>query len=190
MAPVLVIVSGPPGSGKTTLARRVGERVHLPVIVKDDFKEMLFDTLGWSDTARSKTLGSATWELLFLLMDRLLAGGASVIVESNFYPKFQGERILALQERHTFDVVELNCRCDPDLLAKRYRHRERHPGHDPDGTSYFTPEVGAELLTVHAPFGIGTLVEVDTDDPDKIDWDLIEAAIRTARGETNGSEDS
>ena len=189
MRPVLVAVSGPPGSGKTTLARELGEKVGLPVIAKDDIKEMLLDTIGWSTTEWSKTLGSATWELLFLLIDRMLAGEASLIVESNFYPDVHAERLQVMQKRHTFELVEVNCRCDPEVLAHRYRTRERHPGHDPDGTVYFTPELGAELLVTHGPLGIGTLLQVDTNDPDKIDWDRIVSAVRRARGERDGSQD-
>jgi adenylate kinase family enzyme len=37
--PLLVIVSGAPGSGKTTLAKRVGVALQLPVFTKDGFKK-------------------------------------------------------------------------------------------------------------------------------------------------------
>ena len=52
--PRLLIVNGLPGSGKTTLSRELAPRLGLPLISKDDIKELLFDQLGWSDREHSK----------------------------------------------------------------------------------------------------------------------------------------
>jgi predicted kinase len=65
--PLLVIVSGPPCSGKTTLARWLAKELALPLIAKDNIKELLFDHLGWSDRAWSKKLGRATYPLIYYL---------------------------------------------------------------------------------------------------------------------------
>jgi len=42
----LVIVGGAPGSGKTTLARKLAKRCAVPLIEKDDVKEAIADALG------------------------------------------------------------------------------------------------------------------------------------------------
>ena len=65
MKPLLIIISGPPCAGKTTLAKLLGERFALPVMGKDTLKELLFDTLGWQDRERSRAFGRASNELLF-----------------------------------------------------------------------------------------------------------------------------
>ena len=57
--PRLLIVNGLPGSGKTTLSRELAPRLGLPLISKDDIKELLFDQLGWSDREQSKRFGGA-----------------------------------------------------------------------------------------------------------------------------------
>lgn len=45
----LILVSGPPASGKSYLARLFAERLTLPLYSRDAIKETLFDTLGWSE---------------------------------------------------------------------------------------------------------------------------------------------
>ena len=49
--PLVVVVTGPPAAGKTTIAREVAARLRLPLITKDTIKEALFDGLGTADLA-------------------------------------------------------------------------------------------------------------------------------------------
>src|ERR1051325_9463166 len=82
--PLLVVVTGAPGSGKTRVAQAVAAELALPLLAKDDIKEPLFDTLGAGDRDWSRRLGAPTYEVLSALARRLLASGASCIVESTF----------------------------------------------------------------------------------------------------------
>ena len=43
--PLLVVVSGMPSSGKTTVAEELARRLRLPLIAKDAIKESLYETL-------------------------------------------------------------------------------------------------------------------------------------------------
>jgi 2-phosphoglycerate kinase len=52
--PLLVIITGPPAAGKTTLGRQLAGALSLPFIHKDGIKEILFDVLGWRDRAWSR----------------------------------------------------------------------------------------------------------------------------------------
>lgn len=44
--PVVIIVAGPPATGKTTLSRWLASELMLPLLNRDSIKEILFDTLG------------------------------------------------------------------------------------------------------------------------------------------------
>jgi Ni2+-binding GTPase involved in maturation of urease and hydrogenase len=55
---LLIVVSGLPASGKTTLARTLSDRLSLPVVERDRLAEVCFDALG---TQASVPLGSVSY---------------------------------------------------------------------------------------------------------------------------------
>lgn len=181
--PVLVIITGPPGSGKTTLGTHLGQVLRLPFIYKDGIKESLFDSLGWSDRAWSRRLGIASLDLLFYFVEAQLAAGCSHIVESNFYPEFHTSRFLALKDRYGFIPFQISCVTNGEVLYQRYTQRwesgNRHPGHV---EHVQLNEIRASLLKGRIePLNIGgTLYELDTTDFTCIDYDGLVNAIKLA----------
>jgi catechol 2,3-dioxygenase-like lactoylglutathione lyase family enzyme/predicted kinase len=179
----LIIVTGPPASGKTGLARRFAADLRLPLICRDDFKERLFDTLGWSDRAWSKRLGAASYELLWLALEQHLAVGNPVVVESNFRGELPAERYQQLAERYPFTPHQVNCVTDGVALVRRHAERsrsgERHPGHVDDRSD---DELRAELERGRLdplPIG-GEVIEVDTTDFAAIDYEGLLRRLRAA----------
>jgi hypothetical protein len=85
-APLVLIVTGAPASGKTILGRQLAAALGLPYFSKDLFKESLFDSLGWQDRAWSQRSGGASMDLLFRAAEVLLEAGQPVALECNFYP--------------------------------------------------------------------------------------------------------
>src|SRR5438552_4231834 len=96
----IVIVTGAPCTGKTTLGKRLADDLQLPFLSKDRIKETLFDTLGWSDREWSRKLGAATMEVLYSFMETELAAGRSFLVECNFKPEFDTSKFLRLKEKY------------------------------------------------------------------------------------------
>jgi predicted kinase len=124
--PLVVVVTGPPAAGKTTVARALSTRLRLPLIAKDTIKEALFDGLGAGDLAWSQRLGAGTYLAMLALAEDSVAAGASLILEANFVCGSEVERRLtALPAR----FVQIHCSAPLGVLLERYDRRERHPGH-------------------------------------------------------------
>jgi predicted kinase len=131
--PVVLVVTGPPGSGKTTVATALARELCVPYFSKDFFKESLFETLGWSDRAWSQRLGEASMALLFQTASAILRAGHSVVLESNFYARSDEPQLLALGVDFGCRFVQVVCTAPPEVLVERFVRREetgeRHPGH-------------------------------------------------------------
>lgn len=179
--PLLVIFTGLPCTGKTTLARRVAAEVGLPLLAKDDIKERLFASLGWSDREWSQKLGRATFDLMFYFIELELGAGRSLITEAPFFPQFHNETLRQIRQRHPCRMLVIECVADGAVLYQRFVRRsesgERHAGHV-DHTSY----AEAEALFRRGkrePLDIGGgYIEVDTSDFTRVDLEPILSAIQ------------
>ncbi|MEV0292908.1 AAA family ATPase [Nocardia sp. NPDC050710] len=82
--PTLVVVSGPPGAGKTTLAHALGTAVGCPVISRDEIKEgMAHATPGFTPDPVDD-LALPTLSVFFDVLTVLLRAGVTTIAEAAF----------------------------------------------------------------------------------------------------------
>lgn len=132
-APLLIIVTGPSATGKTTVSTHLAQALAMPVINRDTIKEILFDTLGWRDRAWSQALGVASYHVLYYCLEVLLGTQHSGIVESNFDHAIDTPKLQALIQKYRFTPLQILCRAAPAVVVERFRQRvdagERHPGH-------------------------------------------------------------
>jgi predicted kinase len=159
MPPVFVLVAGPPGSGKTTLAGPLAAKLSLPLIAKDVIKEVLMQTLGSpASVAQSRLLGRAAVETMLAIAQTV----PGAVLESNFAPYS-----VPLLKSLPGEIIEVRCRCPRELALARYRKRtaDRHPGH----LDNLRDEAELWNEELERPLGLGPVVEVDTSRPVDID---------------------
>lgn len=155
--PTLVVVTGMPSSGKTTVAEGLARQLRLPLLAKDAIKESLFASLGADDVHSSGRLGAASYGLIFALARIVLGSGASLIVEANFFR--DQEREFASLPTHR--LVQVHCDAPLPILLERYASRSRHPGHH---DAEKIKELPARFDSgVHGPLSLsGQMIQLDT----------------------------
>src|SRR5208282_812647 len=112
--PTLIVVSGPPGSGKTTLAHAIGRAVPCPAICRDEIKE------GLVHAERDKSIGGVsqrTFETFFGVLRLLLSAGVTVVAEAAFQDKLWRPGLEPLLGRADIRIV--HCIVDPALARER-----------------------------------------------------------------------
>lgn len=173
MSPLLVIVNGHPGTGKTTLAHRLAKELRIGVFCKDEGKEILFDRVGWSDKEWSQKLSLASYGIMDYVVENTLSVGARIVIESNFIASYDSERIAAMIEKYHARAVQILLYCDEDVRSKRFHDRQtsgnRHAGHHLlDMAQKHLDGVRRAPLALDAP-----LIELDTTDFDTIDYEEL-----------------
>lgn len=181
--PLVVVVTGPPASGKSTIAEAIARGLPAPLLAKDPIKEALFDGLGSGDAAWSRKLGIATYGILFLQLEQEIRAGRSCVLEANFDHDEASSELAALQARAPFRALQFVCTASRDVLLERYvaRSGSRHRGH--------VDEARLEDVTESIDAGRwraleldGELIQIDTTDWKDVDLDgLVRLAAERMR---------
>jgi predicted kinase len=176
--PLLLVVSGAPASGKTSVAEALATRLRIPIISKDTFKETLYETVGHGEAIEG-AIEQAALALLFSVVESQLAAGVSVVAESNFDASSDLEPFRRLCAAHELRLVQVHCTRDEERLVERFVGRieegKRHPGHgdEPEDADEVRAKIAAGVWeALDLP---GELLEFDKD---RDDLDELVARVR------------
>lgn len=159
--PLLVVVTGRPGSGKTTLSERLASELRLPLVSRDRIKEGRLHTEG-PDRADDRELVREVYEAFFQTVEYLLAARVSLVAEAAFQHKVWRPRILPLLE--VSEVRLVVCRTDPQTAHARMILRAKsdpvweryHPlpeGHRGAEEPYEAPDLDVPMMNVDTTQG-------------------------------------
>ena len=156
-----VVISGLPGSGKTTLGRRLAPALHLPLIDKDEILDRLFE---------SKGVGNGVWRrALSRESDAILqreAMGSNGAILASFWrvpgmPPDSGTPTDWLDAPY-HHVVNVHCVCEVEVAARRFLQRQRHRGHLDDQSSSADVLDSLQRLVQLPLLDIGSRLDVET----------------------------
>jgi predicted kinase len=174
----IIIVSGFPASGKTTISQELAKRLDLPLISADRIKERLSDQLGCSDHKWSMKLSRTAYDLIYLFIETVLKAKGSLIVEGYLKPEKATPKFLALKEKYGFDAFQVVCQAAIQVRLARFKERWetglRHRGHFDDARYENGQFKDGAYAGKAEPLGVpGKTIEVDSTNFDQVSVDEI-----------------
>ena len=175
-----VVVSGLPGSGKTTIARTLAPLLHLPLFDKDEFLERLFEARGVGDAVFRRELSRESDALL----QASVSSSDGAVVTSFWHvpgmPADSGTPTEWLRDLSK-TLVNVHCECPAEVSASRFVQRSRHRGHLDSSQSATEMLASIQTIPRHEHLGIGEPVVVATRQPVEPTFVLREVEAAFAR---------
>lgn len=165
--PLLIVVTGSPASGKTTLAHILAGKIHCPLISRDDLKEGLLNTLDIPHAQLDKSVEIIVYDTFFETIELLISKGISIIVEAAFQDKLWRPKLLNFLDRAEIKIVI--CKANPELIRSRFTNRfSNNPGrkkYHGDQAVSLPKRQFTSLVENYKPVNINTpMLQVDTTD--------------------------
>ncbi len=128
----LLLIMGDLATGKSTFANILSQRYDISMFGKDTIKEVLGDTIGFTNREENLKLSKATMELMMFLFAEFAKLNKPLILESNFHTG-ELERLHKMAKENGYEVLTVVLRGNVDVLHQRYLNRiqneNRHPVH-------------------------------------------------------------
>jgi predicted kinase len=124
----LIVFSGLPASGKTTLASAIAAKLGFPLIDKDAYLEELFNLEGVG-SREDRRNQSKRADALF--REAALAAHQAVLASWWKHPRSSTDSGTSFEwlRHESAPLVEVHCSCRAVVAADRFLTRVRHPGH-------------------------------------------------------------
>lgn len=158
----LVLVGGAPGTGKTTIARGIGEATGAVVLSSDELRKeqagLRADEHAFAapdEGLYAPDLRAETYGELLRRAGELLERGESVVLDASWSAPHERDRARTLALATHSTLVELCCELDPAVAGERIARRLAAVWNPSDAT----PEVAEHLRATFAPWPAATRVD-------------------------------
>ncbi|MFS0780442.1 AAA family ATPase [Bacillus sp. 1P06AnD] len=127
----VIIVCGPPASGKSFLSKEIASSLHMPLLSKDAIKINMYDSFRENKMINDRDISIASYTILFDMIKQLVSAQVNFVVESNFDYVESVEKMVEIRNEIDFRSMTIMCNADLKTLHRRFVERdnsdERHP---------------------------------------------------------------
>jgi len=175
------VISGLPGSGKTTLGGQIAHLLNLPLIDKDDILLELFDAKGMGDAVWRRSLSR---ESDGIFQRKAAAAGGGVLVSFWRLDRMAEDSGIPTEWIRGVcrPIAHVHCVCAPEIAAERFCRRKRHPGHLDSTHAFEEILAGIQKLARLNPPDLGARIDVDTACKPNVD-ELVRQIHRVLAGQ-------
>ena len=146
---MIIVIAGPPCSGKSAVGELLAERCGIPHLEMDAVRIRILP-----DAAHTREDRAVAYRAMHLTAELLAASGAAVIVNACYGHEEDRSDLESAAERAQALLYLIECTVPPDTAVERSRQRwGKHPGVD------LTPERVTELVTSYTFSGAGVTVD-------------------------------
>jgi predicted kinase len=161
--PLLVVVRGLMGTGKSTLARALAEALGADLLSTDSVRQELYPAaaaqVGYGEGKYSTEHRRHVYDQLFAATQQMLDDHASVVLDGTFLFANLREQAIELARRSAAIPLIVHCQCPPEIAAGRIAERMAAGG----DASEARPDLHAAQSREEEPDPSGLpTVEVDT----------------------------
>ncbi len=126
--PIVVLLAGLPGTGKSTLARKLAYKYHLEYISTDSVRKRIFRDVRrdyFGKGSYSSRQRNVVYDTMFYVLYTLLKHRVGCVLDGTFYQERLRTKVSRICNRFDATFVFVIVTCPESLITKRFEEREK-----------------------------------------------------------------
>lgn len=126
--PLVILLAGLPGTGKSTLARKLARRYKLEHISTDSVRKRIFrdvrrDNFGKGSYSNKQRM--VVYDTIYYVLYTLLKHGVGCVLDGTFYQDQMRAKIGRICARFNAKYILVMVTCPEEIINKRFEEREK-----------------------------------------------------------------
>jgi predicted kinase len=126
--PLVILLAGLPGTGKSTLARKIAKRYGLEHISTDSVRKRIFRDIrrdSFSKGSYSSRQRMVVYDTVNYVLYTLLKHGVGCVLDGTFYQERLRAKVKRISARFNAKFLLVIVTCPESLIRKRFEEREK-----------------------------------------------------------------